>query len=177
MDAKRKIAEADKKTNMKAAALLLIGTFLWATSPSAHANPSTKPLAVTVTVLASCCVSLPRVVADNSADVQARLEMEVSNLVRGCCAKATPFLTSVEAAYGKGKTGSNRDQIAGADLSKRRALHAFRLQSEGSCHRLEQVRPCDYQFLMAMLTTFNDHDSIFNAAAVARAPKRRECAL
>lgn len=109
-DVQRKIAERGKKTDMKLAALLLTGTFLWVTSPYAHADHSTKSLGVSLTVVASCCLSVPDRVRGNSADDRSKLEMEVSGLTRSCCAIATPVMINVDAVTRKAKTGNDRDE-------------------------------------------------------------------
>jgi spore coat protein U-like protein len=101
---KLRFAEIGKTKSQKECAGLLIGVILLVTLGRANAEQLTKPLVVTVTVIASCIVSIADTIPGHSIALLTGSAMDISNLVRGQCGKRTSLRVGFHHGSGRGTT-------------------------------------------------------------------------
>jgi len=96
---------------MKKYVVLLIVLTL-ATIPSAHADQSTKPLAMTVNVTATCEVSIANNIPEHSVELITEA-LAASGPVRERCAKRAVWMINVDSGSGTARNDRNttRDTI------------------------------------------------------------------
>lgn len=71
---------------------------------SANAGQLTKPFAVTITVIASCSVLIADTIPGHSIGLLTGSAMDISNLVRGQCAKRISLRLGFHRGSGRGTT-------------------------------------------------------------------------
>src|SRR5436190_14601944 len=93
--------------SLKISAVLLPVIFLMLTMRNASAGSPTEPLAVTVTVVAACAVSVPDTILGNFNDLITGVTIDSLNLVRGRCDKFAVWRVDVDSGTSDGIARSN----------------------------------------------------------------------
>lgn len=101
---KLRFTQIGKTKGQKECGGLLLGVILLVTLGSASAGELTKPLAVTVTVIASCIVLIADTIPGHSIALLTGSAMDISNLVRGQCARRTTLRVGFHRGSGGGTT-------------------------------------------------------------------------